>query len=150
MIKLNLPEYHFKIKEVEGKKYIFDQNRKKYVALTPEEWVRQNFIQYLVNEKKYPLSLIGIEYPLKVHKLDRRGDIVVFNNQGKPGLIVECKAPDVQITQNVFDQIANYNIPLKVKYLIVTNGMKHYCCEMDYENKSYCFQKSIPEYNLIK
>ena len=149
MHKLNLPKYDFKIKEIESKKYIFDLNRKKYVPLTPEEWVRQNFIQYLVQEKKYPQSLIGVEYCLKVNKMDRRGDIVVYNKLGKPYLIVECKAPQVVIKQAVFDQIANYNIPLKVKYLIVTNGMTHYCCEIDFENRKYSFLEEVPEFKKL-
>ena len=146
MHQLNLPSYHFKLKEINGKKYIFDQNRKKFVALTPEEWVRQHFIKYLVQEKKYPRSLIGVEFSLKVNKMDRRGDIVVFNKKGQPYLIVECKAPHVEITQSVFDQIARYNIPLKVDYLVVTNGLKHYCCYIDHKIGKYSFLEDIPDY----
>lgn len=144
-IMLNLPEYNFKIKSVQNKKYIFDLNRKKWVRLTPEEWVRQNFIQYLIHEKKYPASLIKVEAEIKVNQMKKRSDLIVYKNS-LPHLIVECKAPEVEINQAVFEQIARYNIPLKVNYLIVTNGLKHYCCKMDYSENSYKFIKEIPDY----
>jgi len=150
MEKLNLPEYDFRIRKNNGKLDIFDDFRKKFVALTPEEWVRQNFIMYLVNEKDYPGSLIAVEGGLKLYNRIKRTDIVVYNNKGNPVLIVECKAPDVKITQSVFDQIARYNIALKVDYLIVTNGIYHYCCFINYLDDSITYLKDIPNYkNLL-
>ncbi len=146
MERLNLPTYLFKIKSEGQRKFIFDSIRKKYVVLTPEEWVRQNFIQYLINEKKYPSSLIAIEMALTLNKLSKRTDIVLFDRQGNPVIIVECKSPKVKITQDTFDQIARYNMKLKVNYLIVTNGITHYCCRMDYEDNTYSFLKDIPDY----
>ncbi len=143
---LNLPSYIFKTKTQGQITKIFDIIRRKYVTLTPEEWVRQNFIQYLILEKKYPASLLAIELPIKYNTLKKRGDIVAFNNRGQHVLLVECKAPDVKITQSVFDQIARYNLTLNVKFLVVTNGLDHYCCSMDHENKSYLFIKEVPLY----
>ena len=146
MIKLNLPEYSFRIRDLNSKRQIFDEVRKRFVALTPEEWVRQNFLKYLLAEKKYPQSLISVEGGLKLFKRKKRTDIVVYNNLGKPLLIVECKAPDVVIDQNVFDQIVRYNMALQVKYLILTNGLNHYSCSIDYSRKTYNFLKEIPDY----
>ncbi len=149
MQKLNLPEYEFKLREQNGQNQIFDVFRKKYVALTPEEWVRQNFLIYLVKEKNYPQSLISVEAGLKLYKRSKRTDIVVYDKKGSPVLIVECKAPEIKINQNAFDQIVRYNIAIKVKYLIVTNGLEHFCCTLDYENNSYLFLQEIPEYKNI-
>lgn len=146
MQDLNLPQYDFRIEGSEDQLSIFDPIRKKYVALTPEEWVRQHFIQYLIHEKNLPSGLILLEKTLVYNKMKRRPDIVAHDRQGKPILIVECKAPDVKITQETFDQIARYNSVLKVPYLIVTNGMKHYCCLMDYSLGKYAFLKDIPMY----
>ena len=131
---------------VEEKTHIFDVVRKKYLLLTPEEWVRQNFIHYLNKEKKYPLGLMGVEQMVKYNSLKTRADIVIYNLEGKPNVIVECKAPEVKITQDTFNQIAKYNSQLKVKYLIVTNGMKHFCCQMDYENNKITFLEDVPAY----
>ena len=131
---------------VEEKTHIFDDVRKKYLLLTPEEWVRQNFIHYLNKEKKYPLGLMGVEQMVKYNSLKTRADIVIYNLEGKPNVIVECKAPEVKITQDTFNQIAKYNSQLKVKYLIVTNGMKHFCCQMDYENNKIIFLEDVPAY----
>ena len=128
------------------KTYIFDVVRKKYLLLTNEEWVRQNFIHYLNKEKKYPLGLMGVEQMVKYNSLKTRADIVMYNTEGKANIIVECKAPDVKITQETFNQIAKYNSQLKVKYLLVTNGMNHYCCKMDYESNSKTFLEEIPSY----
>jgi len=131
----------------EGEKtYIFDVVRKKYLLLTPEEWVRQNFIHYLNKEKKYPLGLMGVEQMVKYNSLKTRADIVMYNTEGKANIIVECKAPDVKITQDTFNQIAKYNSQLKVKYLLVTNGMNHYCCKMDYDSNRITFLEEIPSY----
>ena len=129
---------------VEEKTHIFDVVRKKYLLLTPEEWVRQNFIHYLNKEKKYPFSLMGVEQMVKYNSLKVRADIVIYNLEGKPNVIVECKAPEVKITQDTFYQIAKYNSQLKVQYLIVTNGMKHYCCKMDYKTNEITFLEEIP------
>ena len=131
---------------MEEKIHIFDEVRKKYLLLTPEEWVRQNFIHYLNKEKKYPLGLMGVEQMVKYNSLKTRADIVIYNLEGKPNVIVECKAPEVKITQDTFNQIAKYNSQLKVKYLIVTNGMKHFCCQMDYENNKIIFLEDVPAY----
>jgi hypothetical protein len=148
MLLLNLPQYEFKIStEVPAK--IFDFIRKKYVVLTPEEWVRQNFLRFLVTEKKYPQSLILIEKTLRVNKMKKRCDAVVYNSAGIPLMIIEFKQPDVRISQTTFDQIARYNIPLKVKYLVVSNGMKHYCCSLDFDNNTYRFLEDVPDYTLL-
>lgn len=146
MIALNLPQYDFKFKTEGQRTQIFDNIRKKYVALTPEEWVRQHFIAFLVNEKHFPASLLAVEMGLKYNKMNKRSDIVAFAKDGKPVLIVECKAPEVNISQDTFDQAARYNMTLKVKYLVVTNGLKHFCCIIDHEKQSYSYLKDIPVY----
>jgi len=148
MHPLNLPTYKFKIKSNENKYFIFDIVRKKYVSLTPEEWVRQHIIHYLIEEKKYPISLMAIEKKITINNLTKRTDILVFNTNGLPHIIVECKASSVPINQNAFDQIARYNLKLNANYLIVTNGLIHYYCEMDFENEKYIFLDTIPNYNL--
>lgn len=147
MQKLNLPTYNFKLKSKENKTLIFDNLRKKYMVLTPEEWVRQHFVSFLIHEKKFPNALIAIEKQLKVNNIKKRSDILVFNSNGEPHIIVECKAPSIKITQDTFDQIARYNLKLKAKFLIVTNGLEHFCCKMDFENEAYIFLKEIPSYN---
>lgn len=146
MQPLNLPTYKFKFKSKENKLFIFDILRKKYVALEPEEWVRQHFIHYLIFDKKYPVSLIGVEKKLIINNLTKRTDILVFNNNGLPHIIVECKSPTVKITQETFDQIARYNLKLNATYLIVTNGLSHYYCYMDFKNENYVFIEEIPSY----
>ena len=150
MKQLNLPEYTFKIKLEENKEKIFDPVRKKYVFLTPEEWVRQNFIQYLIEDRGYPASLISVELFFKVNRLGKRSDIVIYNNVGSPVVLVECKSPNVNIGQDTFDQIAKYNINFKVNYLVVTNGLKHYCCKYDHKKNLYAFMKEIPLYKDLK
>jgi len=147
MINLNLPSYSFKIKNKENKLYIFDIIRKKNIMLTPEEWVRQHFIHYLIEEKKYPKSLIAIEKQLTINNLLKRTDILIFDNKGLPHIVVECKAPSIKISQNTFDQIARYNLKLQAKYLIVTNGLQHYYCKMDHQKMQYDFLKEIPIYS---
>ena len=150
MIKLNLPEYDFKTRVNEsGKTEIFDSVRKKYLLQTPEEWVRQNFIRYLITEKSYPSSLILIEKGLNIHQMKRRFDAVVYTNSGQPAMLIEFKAPQVKINQKVFQQIANYNLQLRVKYLLVSNGLKHYCCEMDYLKQSFIFLNDIPDFGKL-
>lgn len=143
MQPLNFPSYDFKIKTSGKITQIFDIVRRKYVALTPEEWVRQHFLHYLVNEKKFPRSLLAVEMNIILNKLRKRCDIVGYDNTAKPILIVECKAPGIKISQNTFDQIARYNIALKVKFLAVSNGLEHYFCEIDFLKKNYRFLKEI-------
>ena len=144
---LNLPQNAFRIRENAGKKMIFDGFRRKWVALTPEEWVRQNFARYLTEIKCFPISLVAIEKSLRINQQDFRADIVLFSKTGNPLAVVECKAPEVKITQQVFDQIARYNLQLRVSYLIVTNGMTHYCCQFDQQQLTYTFLPEIPDYN---
>ena len=146
MQKLNLPTYNFKIKSNENKTLIFDKLRKKYIVLTPEEWVRQHFVYFLIEEKKYPISLIALEKQLTINNRKKRTDILVFNTAGNPEIIVECKAPSIKITQATFDQIARYNLKLKATYLIVTNGLEHFYCKMDFKNETYIFLKEVPDY----
>jgi hypothetical protein len=150
MKQLNLPGYSFKIKSKEQKKYIFDEIRKKFVLLTPEEWVRQNFIRYLVQEKHFSSQLMAVEMTLEYNRLSYRADAVAYNRQMQPVLIVECKAPDVKLKQDHFDQIARYNMQLRVEYLIVTNGIHHYCCRIDFEQGKYAFLKDIPEFEDLR
>ena len=142
--ELNLPAFPFKIQPGAQRSKIFDLVRKKYVALTPEEWVRQHFVQFLVNELGCPASLIAIEQGLVYNKRNKRSDVVVYNTTGNPVLIVECKAPEIKINQEVFHQVAAYNMTLKVGLLVVTNGMQHFCCRIDHELKTYAFLPDIP------
>ncbi|MGY5354372.1 type I restriction enzyme HsdR N-terminal domain-containing protein [Wenyingzhuangia sp. IMCC45467] len=148
MQKLNLPDVHLKIKSKENKLFIFDPFRKKDIMLTPEEWVRQHFAHYLVHHKKYPISLTALEKELTLNNTKKRTDILIYNTSGTPEIIVECKASSIKITQEVFDQIARYNLELNANYLVVTNGLEHYFCKMDFENKKYVFLKDIPNYTI--
>ncbi|MCK5691496.1 MAG: type I restriction enzyme HsdR N-terminal domain-containing protein [Bacteroidales bacterium] len=146
MRKLNLPAYEFKYQN-EGKDLrVLDVYRKRFVKLTPEEEVRQRFARYLVEEKGFPASLLMTEYSLKLNKLSRRCDILVHKPVGHPALLVECKAPEVSISQATFDQVARYNLAFRVSYLIVTNGLKHYCCQIDFETEKISFLSEIPAY----
>ena len=146
MQKLNFPTYTFRFKTSENKLLIFDDIRKKFVVWQPEEWVRQNCVQFLVHEKNYPKSLINVEKELKINNLRKRYDIVVFNSDGSIRLMVECKSYKSNIDQSVFDQIARYNLALDAKFLMVTNGINHYYCFMDHASKKYEFLKEIPKY----
>lgn len=146
MRQLNFKQYSFRFKNRENKPLIFDVVRKKFMVLTPEEWVRQNTIQYLVKELNIPLSLINVEKQIKLHGTIKRYDIVTFNPDGSIHLIVECKADSIKISQDTFDQIARYNLVLKSTFLMVTNGMDHYYCKMDLLNKRYSFLETLPEY----
>ncbi len=148
MQQLNFPLYTFRFKNSENKVSIFDEIRKKFIILTPEEWVRQHVVQYILHEKKYPKSLINVEKSLKVNGLTKRYDIVVFNPDGSLFLLIECKAPEIKTSQSTFDQIARYNMTLKSQYLMVTNGLNHYFCQMDFENEKYVFLKELPDYQL--
>lgn len=147
MQALNFPPYSFRIKNSQNRQYIFDDIRKKFVLLQPEEWVRQHVLHFLVHTKNYPKSLVNAEKQLTVNKLKKRYDIVVFNSDGSIFLLVECKAPEIKITQSTFDQIARYNYQLKADYLMVTNGLEHYYCEMDHENEKYRFLEEIPDFS---
>jgi hypothetical protein len=146
MQNLNFPTYSFRFKNSENKVAIFDEIRKKFILLTPEEWVRQHTVQFLLQDKKFPKSYINVEKLIKINDLSKRYDIVVFQPNGEIYLLIECKAPEVPISQNTFDQIARYNLVLKAKYLMVTNGLNHYFCQMDFENKKYIFLNELPAY----
>ena len=146
MPHLNLPKVALKTKSVEGTIQVFDVIRKKYFVLTPEEWVRQHFIHYLNNEKNYPMGLMGVEKMVKYNALKTRADIILYTTEGKAKMIVECKAANVKITQDTFNQISKYNFKLKVPFLVVTNGMQHFCCRMDYENNSISFLEEVPAF----
>jgi len=145
--QLNFPTYTFRFKNSENKLSIFDDIRKKFIVLTPEEWVRQHCVNFLMIEKKYPKSLINVEKELIINGRKKRYDIVVYNSNGSINILIECKAPKIPITQKTFDQIAQYNLTLKANLLMVTNGLDHYYCKMDYNNERYDFLKEIPEYN---
>ena len=144
--ELNFPKFSFRFKNKENKISIFDVIRKRFVILQPEEWVRQHCIHYLIDYKGYPKSLINIEKELIINSLRKRYDIVIFNSDGSIHLIVECKAPSININQNVFDQIALYNLSLNATYLMISNGINHYYCQMDFKKEKYHFLKDIPEY----
>ena len=147
MHPLNFPEFSFRFKNSENKISVFDVVRKKYVILQPEEWVRQHCVKYLNTVKNYPLSLINIEKELRLNQLKKRYDIVVFNSDGSIQLIVECKSYNTKISQATFDQIAQYNMVLRANYLMVTNGLDHYFCKMDFERKCYIFLEELPAYS---
>ena len=149
MLELNLPPFAINIKKIDGKLSVFDRLRRKFVALTPEEWVRQHFINYLVEEKAYPESLIANEIQINLNNQKKRCDSVVYSREPSPLVIIEYKSPDVNINQDVFDQIVRYNIVLRVQYLIVSNGLSHYCCRIDYENQSFEYLPNIPDYNEL-
>lgn len=146
MVKLNLPTFNFELKHAEDRILIFDFLRKRYVVLTPEEWVRQHFIHYLINHLKYPKSLIKIEGGLIFNTLQKRSDILVFNREGNPWMVVECKAPDLKLSDRTVHQASTYNHSLKAKYLVVTNGMTHICCEIDWVNSKTIVINAMPEY----
>ncbi len=146
---LNLPSYPYKIRTEQGKKLIFDILRKKYVALTPEEWVRQHFVHLLVEHKGYPAGLLANEVQICLNGVKKRCDTVLYDRSLKARMIVEYKAPSVEITQAVFNQITRYNMVLHVDYLIVTNGISHYCCRIDYAGNSYAFLPHIPDFSEL-
>lgn len=150
MLSLNLPTFAAKVKEKDGKHVIFDPVRRKFVALTPEEWVRQHFVNYLISDKGYPKELLANEVPLKLNGTSKRCDTVAYNRFLTPLMIVEYKAPHIEITSSVFDQIVRYNMVLHVRYLAVSNGICHFCCKIDYENLTYSFLEGIPEYDVLE
>ena len=150
MDQLNLPPYPIRITQKGEKRYIFDSLRRKYVALTPEEWVRQHFVHFLVHHKGYPQELLANEVSLTLNSTSKRCDTVLYGTNASPLAIMEYKAPNIQLTQKVFDQITRYNIVLRVPYLMVSNGLQHYCCRVDYETNVCTFLPEIPNYEAIK
>ena len=148
MQPLNLPPSTFKFKELNGKRAIFDIIRKKYVILTPEEWVRQNFIHFLIESRQYPKALIKLEFGVKYNELAGRSDITVFDRKGEIFMLVECKAPHIAVSNEVFAQASRYNIRLKAKYMVVTNGLLHFCCCINQAEKKYDFLEDIPSFEF--
>jgi hypothetical protein len=146
MKKLNLPAFESKIQEIDGKASIFDIIRKKYIILTPEEWVRQHFINFLISHRNYPRSLIRNESGLKYNQLQKRTDILVYDREGKVFMIIECKSANENLNQKAFEQLAVYNQALQAKFICITNGMQSFVCEMDYEKRKYNFLKDLPEF----
>lgn len=146
MTTLNLPPFDVKLDVRDGKTAIFDVIRRRYVALTPEEWVRQHFVHFLMEHKGYPQALMANEVQVLLNGTKKRCDTVLYRRDLTARMIVEYKAPEVVITQKVFEQITRYNMALKVDYLMVSNGLQHYCCRMDYEHGSYTFLPDIPDY----
>ncbi len=149
MLQLNLPQYSFRIKKQNEKLVIFDSQRKRYVALTPEEWVRQNFIRFLIEEKGYPAAYLAIEKQLNMNGMKKRCDAILYNEHAQPFLIIELKAPNIAITQATFDQVAVYNAKLKVDFFIISNGIEHFCCKVNLETARYEFFPEIPDFNQI-
>lgn len=149
MQPLNFPAYAFRFKNSENKVAIFDEIRKKFVVLTPEEWVRQHVVRYMLEDRKFPKSLVNVEKMLTLNGLTKRYDVVVFNTDGSIRILVECKAPQIKISQDTFDQIARYNLTLKADFMMVTNGHNHYFCSMDFENSRYAFLPELPLYAQI-
>lgn len=145
-----MSDYKIKTKTIDSKKYIFDIIRKKYVRLTPEELVRQNLIHYLVNYKNYPSELIIVEGMIKYNSLSKRFDLVVYDNYGKPKILIECKSPQVELNENVINQISAYNKILNVNYLIISNGINNLFYEIDSNNNTFICKNDIPDYNEIK
>jgi hypothetical protein len=146
MQPLNFPQYEFRIIPKDEKLRIFDIVRRRFVTLTPEEWVRQHLLHHLVSEKSVPLSLIGVEVSLKLNSLVKRADVIVHARTGKPLMLVECKAPGVTITQQVFEQAARYDMVFHVNYMLITNGLTHFCCKFNFVEHSYSFLPEIPTY----
>ena len=146
MLKLSFPNYEFRLKKIDEKRFIFDEIRKKYIELTAEEWVRQNCIRFLINEKKYKSQLIAVEKKIILNNLTKRFDIIAYDNSGDPNLLVECKAPNIAIRQETFDQILSYNRVINSKYLMITNGIINYYCKIDNIDNKINFLKDIPNY----
>ncbi|MDR1403629.1 MAG: type I restriction enzyme HsdR N-terminal domain-containing protein [Tannerellaceae bacterium] len=149
MLSLNLPEFEAKVSKKDGKPVIFDPLRRKYVALTPEEWVRQHFINFLRTEREFPMELLANEITIRLNNTIKRCDTLVYNRFLTPLMIIEYKAPGIAVNHTVFDQITRYNISLRVPYLVVSNGLHHYCCRIDYGKQSYAFLNDIPLYREL-
>ncbi len=145
-IPLNLPNHNFKITKRDNVIFIFDEIRKKHLVLTPEEWVRQHFIQYLINEKKFPSTLLQIEGGLNLNQTKKRSDILVYNNLGEKIMVIECKAASVALTQSTFDQASRYNSVYKANWLVVTNGLNHCYAKIDHINEKFSFVAELPNY----
>jgi hypothetical protein len=146
MQQLNLPQYNFRVSEKGDKKYIFDPIRKRFVLLTPEEWVRQNFMLFLIKEKNYPQSLMAIEKQITMNGKLFRFDLLVYKRTGLPYLIAEFKAPGIKITQETFDQVVRYNMALRVDRVVVSNGLQHFVCEINYIDNNYTYLQEVPEF----
>ena len=146
MVNLNLPQFEYNVKNADGKVWIFDVIRKKFIILTHEEWVRQHFIHYMITTLKYPKSLLKIESGLVYNQLQKRSDIVVYNREGKPWMIVECKSPDQKLSQQTLLQVSVYNDTLKAEYMAVTNGLIHICCRLNWTERQSLVMESFPEY----
>ena len=149
MQELNFPKYDFKIIQKDNADWIFDEVRAKFVKLNPEEWVRQNLIKYLSSEFSYPISLMSVEKGHKLNTKQQRSDLVLYNNKANARMLIECKAPYVAISQDTFNQAARYNLKYKAEYILVSNGLKHYCCKLDIENNKFDFLKEIPNYKEL-
>ena len=149
MVQLNLPVANLRIRNVDGSPQVFDQLRHRFVALTPEEFVRQHFVSFLIHSKNFPAGLMGNEISLVQNGIKRRCDTLVTDRSGSPFVIVEYKAPTIEITQHVFDQIVRYNMVLRARYLIVSNGLRHFCCSIDYASGTYSFLPDIPPYDQL-
>jgi hypothetical protein len=146
MVQLNLPAFDHQLKQADGKRWIFDILRRKYLVLTPEEWVRQHFVHYIINELQYPKALIKVEGGLSYNKLSKRSDIVVFNRDGKPWMVIECKAPDIPINDSTVQQASVYNATLRASFLVVTNGMRHFLFRTDWDSNTTRVLDAMPEY----
>lgn len=149
MQQLHFPAFDFKLRNADNRQEIFDTVRRKFVALTPEEWVRQHLIHYITLVKGYPIATIGVEKQLMLNKMPKRFDLVIFKRNGSPLLLAECKAPEVEITEKTFDQAARYNMLLQADYFLITNGLEHYPCRLDYINKQYIFIEDIPDFGQV-
>lgn len=149
-MQLNLPSYAYKIRlNDQGKKEIFDSFRRKYLVLTPEEWVRQHFLHFLVNEKKFPAMLLSVEKGIMVNGMQKRFDAVACDHTGQPLVLLEFKSPEVGLNQKVLEQIGRYNMNLNVRYLMISNGIQHFSCELDYLTHSFRFHDQIPMFDAL-
>jgi hypothetical protein len=148
MYKLNLPEFDYKLKKADGKVWIFDVIRKKYLVLTPEEWVRQHFVHFLINNFKYPKSLIKIEGGLRYNQLQKRTDILIFDREAKPWMVIECKSPELRLSEMTLQQASVYNATLKAKFLTVTNGLQYFCSATDWTEGKVTLLNQLPSYPL--
>ena len=149
MYQLNLPTYDLRLRRTGNRDMIFDVLRRKYVALTPEEWVRQHFVHFLIEHKGYPTALLANEIELRIGGKHLRADTLLYNKELRPHMLIEYKSPTIALTQKVFDQISAYNLLLHADYLIVSNGMQHICCRMDYEQNTYHLLEEIPDYSEL-
>lgn len=148
-VPLNLPPYPFRITKKEELYFIFDEIRKKHLVLTPEEWVRQHFVRHLITERNFPSSLLKLEGGLSLNQTRKRSDILVYNNLGQKLMVIECKAPSINITQSTFDQAARYNAVYKTPWLVVTNGLQHYYAKIDHEREQFHFVAELPNYKNL-